>query len=100
MFYEILFRRSPSAQWKSTGLRTPSHVKAVKSVGWYRRGTKARGEYSIRHQRRGGRPETSQISWITLTHAAVCEPHMLLFHTNLDTILGEQMHIRREENRT
>lgn len=44
MFYEIIFRRSPSAQWKSTGLRTPSHVKAVKSAGWYRKGAKARGE--------------------------------------------------------
>ena len=41
MFYEIIFRRSPSAQWKSTGLRTPFHVKAVKSVGWYRKGAKA-----------------------------------------------------------
>lgn len=44
MFYEIIVRRSPSAQWKSTGLRTLSHVKAVKSAGWYRKGAKARGE--------------------------------------------------------
>lgn len=44
MFYEILFRRSPSAQWQSTGLRTPSHAKAVKSAGWFRKGAKARRE--------------------------------------------------------
>lgn len=45
-------------------------------------------------------PRPPKISWVTLTHGALCEPHMLLFRTNLDTVLGEQTHIRREENRT
>lgn len=45
-------------------------------------------------------PRPPKVSWVTLTHGAVCEPHMLLFHTNLDTVLEEQTHIRREENRT
>lgn len=44
MFYEIIVRRSPSAQWKSTGLRWPSKTYMVKTAGWFRKGAKAAGE--------------------------------------------------------
>ena len=44
MFYEILVRRSPSAQWESTGLRWPSKTYMVKTAGWFRKGAKAAGE--------------------------------------------------------
>lgn len=44
MFYEIIVRRSPSAQWKSTGLRWPSRPRLVKTAGWFRKGAKAAGE--------------------------------------------------------
>ena len=44
MFYEIIVRRSPSDQWKATGLRWPSKTYMVKTAGWLRKGAKADGE--------------------------------------------------------